>query len=174
MATTSILEQLKNEHDDIKKLFKKAEESRGYERTEIVRQLKKEILPHARSEEKTIYTLLKESLNFDADSPKDDINLALEAFEEHRVIEKLLQDLEGININHETWPAHLTVLKENIEHHIEEEEKKLFKLIKKHFSKEKLEELKTLYIMAKNSYDDTLPTQEKTNDWKPYNDIDFA
>jgi hemerythrin superfamily protein len=174
MATTSILEQLKNEHNDIKKLLKKAQESKDTERIDIVNQLKKELLPHAHSEEKTIYGLLKDSLNFDSDSSEEDMNMALEAFEEHRVIEKLLADLEGTNIYNESWPAHLAVLKENIEHHIEEEESKLFKLIKNHFSKEKLEELKTLYIIAKNADNNTLPTQDKIDDWKPYNDIDFA
>jgi hemerythrin-like domain-containing protein len=171
--TTTILDQLKNEHKELIELFKKAQNCNGFERTDILKQIKKEIVPHSRGEEKTIYTWLKESIEQDDKATQDEINLANEAYEEHRLIDKMLKDLEGTNINDEMWSARLMVLKENVEHHIEEEEKELFKLIKKHFSNDKLEEIRTLYIFAKDAYVENLPSQSQMKSKEPINDTPF-
>ena len=166
MTGLSILDQLKKEHDDVKKLFKKAETCEDYQRSNILQEIKEDLIPHARGEEKTLYSLLKVQLDA-GESPEKDINLSNEAYEEHRVADQLLEELENLKITDETWIAHLKVLKENIEHHIEEEEEELFVLAKKHFSNETLDEMKTMYIAAKDTYAESLPTQAQISEREP-------
>lgn len=169
MIASSILDQLKSEHNVVKKLFKKAENCEDYLRKHALQEIKQELVPHARGEEKTIYSLLRQRLGKEKAS-KEDINLINEAYEEHRVVDDLLKELENIDSNNEKWPAHLKVIKENVEHHIEEEEKDLFNLIKKHFSKEYLIELKTAYMIAKDTYAETLPSQSIISERQPSSD----
>lgn len=164
--TSNILEQLKTEHDEVKKLFKTAEDCEDNQRSDILQQIKEELIPHARGEEKTIYSLLKERLD-DEQSSEEDITLANEAYEEHRVADQLLKELERMDTTDEKWPALLKVFKENVEHHIKEEEQELFKLIKKHFTNENLNELKTVYMSVKETYSESLPSQSQINERRP-------
>ena len=46
----------------------------------------------------------------------------LEGFEEHHVADVIVKELENVSPGDEQWAAKFKVLKENIEHHIEEEE----------------------------------------------------
>lgn len=172
MTASNILEQLKNEHEEVKALFKVAEDCEEYERSDVLKLIKLELVPHARGEEKTVYSLLKERLD-DQRAPEKDITLANEAYEEHRVVDKLLKELEGIDVSDEKWAAHLKVLKENVEHHIKEEEEELFKLIKDHFSDDDLADLKAVYMTTKDRYSETLPSQSQIKERQPNSDAQF-
>ena len=166
MTPSTLLGQLKKEHEDVKLLFKKAEDCDQDERADVLQEIKEELVPHARGEEKTIYSLLKGLLD-NEDASEEDLNLANEAYEEHRVIDELLKSLESINANDEKWIAHLKVLKENVEHHIKEEELELFELIKKHFTADKLTELKAVYLSVKERFADSLPSQAQIRERQP-------
>ena len=50
----------------------------------------------------------------------------LEGYEEHHVVDLLMSELERLDVTDETWGAKAIVMKENIEHHIEEEEGEMF------------------------------------------------
>jgi hemerythrin-like domain-containing protein len=52
-------------------------------------------------------------------------------------------ELGQTDVTDETWGAKFKVMKENIEHHIEEEEGEMFDQARQVFSKEELEELGT-------------------------------
>ena len=69
---------------------------------------------------------------------KDEVR---EADEEHHVVKILLGELGKMNLSDEQFDAKLTVLKENIEHHVEEEEGELLPDAKKKLSSELLEQL---------------------------------
>ncbi len=56
-------------------------------------------------------------------------------------MKQLLSELDTEAKDDETWTAKFTVLKENIEHHVEEEEGELFKKARKVLSQEEIEEL---------------------------------
>ena len=77
-------------------------------------------------------------------------DITLEAFEEHRLVKQLLGELEKMDKGDEQWTARFTVLKENIEHHVEEEETDMFPKAKKVLGDEKAEELGTRMEAAKN------------------------
>jgi len=41
-------------------------------------------------------------------------------------VDLVMHELEGVPVDDETWAAKFTVMKENIEHHIDEEEGEMF------------------------------------------------
>jgi hemerythrin-like domain-containing protein len=52
--------------------------------------------------------------------------LILEGIQEHELVSQLLEELDSMNKGTEDWKAKLIVLRENVEHHVEEEENELF------------------------------------------------
>jgi hemerythrin superfamily protein len=85
-------------------------------RRELLHQLKQELNIHEKVEEKLFYPKLK----------SQEKELILEAYEEHHLVDKLLAELEKTDIKDEHWKAKITVLKENLMHHIKEEETEIF------------------------------------------------
>ena len=137
-------ELLKKDHEKVSGIFEKldATTERGVKtREELFTQLKQELDVHARIEEEIFYPLLKEA--------KETEELTLEAYEEHNVVKQLLTELEALPKDDETWGAKLTVLKENVEHHVEEEEGELFDGAREVLSSEQIEQLGTRMEEAK-------------------------
>jgi hemerythrin-like domain-containing protein len=127
---------LKNDHKKVAGLMDKIDESteRAVKtRDELFAQLKSELDIHAKIEETILYPVLEK-----ADTTHD---ITLEAFEEHRIVKQLLSELESEPKDAEEWTAKFTVLKENVEHHVEEEEGEMFKKARKVLSDEELEAL---------------------------------
>ena len=50
----------------------------------------------------------------------------LEGYEEHHVVDLLMGELEDLDVSDESWGAKAIVMKENVEHHMEEEEGEMF------------------------------------------------
>jgi hemerythrin-like domain-containing protein len=50
-------------------------------------------------------------------------------------------ELESLDVSDEAWGAKAIVMKENIEHHIEEEEGEMFKIARRVFDAEELDDL---------------------------------
>jgi len=57
--------------------------------------------------------------------------MVLEAYEEHDVVKLVLAELPRVDPEDERFEAKMTVLKEMVEHHVEEEEDEMFKLADK-------------------------------------------
>ena len=102
-------------------------------RDEMFAQLKSELDLHAMIEEEIFYPALEES--------EETRDITLEAYEEHRMVKQLLAELEAEPKDTEEWTAKCTVLKENIEHHVEEEEGEMFTKARKALSEEEIESL---------------------------------
>jgi hypothetical protein len=102
-------------------------------REEIFARLKEELDLHAAIEEEIFYPALE-----DAEETRD---ITLEAYEEHRLVKQLLSELEAAPKDSEEWSAKFSVLKENIEHHVEEEEEEMFKKARQALTEEEIEEL---------------------------------
>lgn len=137
-------ELLKKDHEKVSGIFEKLDkttENGVKTREELFTQLKTELDIHSQIEEQMLYPLLKEA--------KETHDITLEAIEEHNVVKQLLAELEELPKNDETWGAKLTVLKENVEHHVEEEEEEMFKDARKVLSSDELEELGTRMQEAK-------------------------
>lgn len=127
---------LKKEHEKITGLLSKLDETGDTAvktREKLFAQLKQELMTHSEAEEKTFYDALKE-----VDQTHE---IVLEGFEEHHVSNTLLAELDALPRDDEHWGAKLSVLKENVEHHVEEEEGEMFKKARKVLSSEQAEEL---------------------------------
>jgi hypothetical protein len=127
---------LKTDHDKVKKLLTEldATTERGVKtREELFATIKGELTVHETIEEEIFYPALKEH-------PKAK-DLVLEAYEEHHVVDTVMAELESLDVTDETWGAKATVMKENVEHHIEEEEKEMFAQARQVFDEQELEDL---------------------------------
>jgi len=116
-----IYETLHQEHEQVAKLFKEIEETSSgaiKTRERLFGQLKTALELHSRAEEKVFYPILKE---YDASHFQ-----ALEAAEEHHMVDLLLKELASLSKDKEEWLAKLCVLKESVLHHVDEEENELF------------------------------------------------
>jgi hemerythrin-like domain-containing protein len=129
-------ELMKQDHQKVSGIFEKLEPTteRGVKtREELFAQLKQELDIHARIEETIFYPAIKEA--------KETKDITLEAYEEHNVVKQLLAELDELPKDDETWGAKLKVLKENVEHHVEEEEGEMFTSAREVLSREQIEEL---------------------------------
>jgi len=127
---------LEEDHKKVKKLLTDLDSTteRGVKtREELFTKVKQELEVHEAIEEEIFYPALKEH-------PKAK-DLVLEAYEEHNVVDMVMKEIEGVAYDDETWGAKLTVMKENVEHHIEEEEGEMFKQARQVFSEEELADL---------------------------------
>jgi hypothetical protein len=124
---------LKDDHEKVSGIFEQLEpttERAVKTREELFTKLKQELDIHAYIEEKIFYPVLKQEAETRA--------ITLEGVEEHHVIKLLLNELAGMQVDSEQWTAKLKVLKENVEHHVEEEESEMFKGAREVLSKEQL------------------------------------
>lgn len=127
---------LKTDHDKVKRLLSELETTtaRGVKtRTELFATIKGELTLHEMIEEEIFYPELK------AHPRAEDI--VLEGFEEHHVVDMLMGELERLDVADETWGAKAKVMKENIEHHIEEEEGEMFRQARQVFDPDELDDL---------------------------------
>ena len=127
---------LKDDHDKVKGLLDKLDkttERAEVTRTEGLQALKQELTIHETIEEEILYPALKEFAK-----TRD---IALEAYEEHHVVDTVLAELDQTPVDDEAWAAKLTVMKENLEHHIEEEEGEMFAKARDIFDRDALESL---------------------------------
>ena len=130
------LKLLKADHDEVKKMLSDLEsttERAEKTRTEGLATLKSELEVHEAIEEEIFYPALKEH-------PKTK-DIALEGYEEHHVVDMVMDELEGVDVSDETWAAKFAVMKENLEHHIEEEEGEMFPKAEQVFTDGELGEL---------------------------------
>ncbi|MBI3802177.1 MAG: hemerythrin domain-containing protein [Nitrospirae bacterium] len=130
------IDLLKEDHEKVTELFEKLEpttERAVKKREELFEKLRNELEIHAQIEEEIFYPALKES-----DETRD---IVLESYEEHKIVKQLLEEMDTLGKESEEWTAKLTVLNENVEHHVEEEEGEMFKSARKVLSKEQLEDL---------------------------------
>jgi hemerythrin superfamily protein len=128
------IQLLKKDHKKVEKVFSDLE-NKTDDRRELFPELDREVTVHAEIEEKIFYPAAK------AAEPTRD--LVLESIEEHKQIKMVLADLEQTDMRTAEWGADLKVLKEDVMHHVGEEEDELFPKIQKLLSKEQLDELGT-------------------------------
>ena len=130
------LTMLEDDHRKMRGLLDELESTteRGVKtREELYATIKGELTVHEIIEEEIFYPALKEH-------PKAE-DIVLEAYEEHHVVDLVMAELEGLPVDDETWGAKAKVMKENVEHHMEEEEGEMFKQARSVFDRAELEEL---------------------------------
>lgn len=126
---------LKKQHKEVKSLFKKLESTDNPRmRRQLMTEIARNLEGHTAIEEEIFYPAVRELESRKAEK------MVLEAYEEHHVVKLVLAELPQVNPEDERFEAKMTVLSELVRHHVEEEEKEMFKLAQK-LGKNELEEL---------------------------------
>ena len=133
---TNAIEMLLDDHKKVKRLLDELDQTteRGVKtREELFTRIKSELTVHEIIEEEIFYPALKQH-------PKAE-DIVLEGYEEHHVVDVLMGELTSLPYDDETWGAKFTVMKENVEHHVEEEEGDMFVKARQVFDRDELNEL---------------------------------
>jgi hemerythrin superfamily protein len=120
---------LEGQHREVERLFAKLEKASGASKQGIFDEIADKLALHAAIEEKDFYPAVKAKRTED---------ILLESLEEHLGIKRVLADLLAIDVEDETFDAKAKVLKEQVEHHVGEEEDDLFPKVKKLMDEETL------------------------------------
>ena len=130
-----ILELLKEDHQKVKKLFEQGQQTQDKkQQKQIFKEIKSELERHTRLEETIFYPAMEEH-----EELKD---MVLESLEEHKQVKTVLREMGKLSPNSEKFKPKFKVLKDNVEHHAEEEEEgKMFPKIRKVINRAELEEL---------------------------------
>ena len=127
----NIYDELRKDHQKVIELLDKliaAEKSETKLRSKLVDQIRDELVPHARAEEAVLYNSIR-----DIATAGDVIG---HAYREHMETETLLRSLQVTDAVNVSWVNGAKKLKENLQHHIKEEEGKVFSAAQKLFTEE--------------------------------------
>jgi hemerythrin-like domain-containing protein len=128
---------LKDDHKQIKRLFREfrgSDESDTQRRGNLVEQMIELLTVHTYLENEVMYPEVRKLLP----EVEDDV---LESYEEHHVADVLALELWGMSPTNEHFTAKTTVLMENVEHHIEEEEGEWFPKVRAGLGRKELQDL---------------------------------
>jgi hemerythrin superfamily protein len=142
---TDILDTLKQEHNEVKELLTKLVDSqRGAERKSLLRRIKQSLVPHVRAEETVLYDAIL------ALRDKQSKQNGEEGYIEHGLADKMLGALGKItNAMSPEFSAAAKVLKELVEHHIDEEERNVWANARENFSDEERMAMNQRFLAAK-------------------------
>ena len=133
----NIINALVEHHQVLRQLYQQSESD-----PEIFEQYVRNLIVHHTMEEKYFYDLLEQI----SDARHD----ALEAVNEHHIIELIIKDSEDFPRDHERFPIKIEGLGEYTNHHLDEEEADIFPLAQQLFADEDLITLGKLFLKAKD------------------------
>jgi hemerythrin superfamily protein len=136
MSTDAIV-LLKEDHKEVRRLFREFE-SAGENATATKDRLAKKIL-----EELTVHTYIENEVMYPEvrkllPDVEDDV---LESYEEHHVADVLCMELAAMSPDDERFEAKMSVLMENVKHHMEEEEEEWFPKVREGLGRNQLKEI---------------------------------
>jgi hemerythrin superfamily protein len=117
---------LKNDHEAVSKLFKEFDnlgDQATKSKQDLVEKISQELTTHAYIEEAIFYPFAREQVP----DVEDDVK---EGLEEHHVLKVTIAELAAMSADDELYDAKVTVLKEVVEHHVEEEESDWFPTVR--------------------------------------------
>ncbi|SEK85708.1 Hemerythrin HHE cation binding domain-containing protein [Pseudomonas sp. NFIX51] len=144
------------DHERVKTILTQLSESteRGIKkRTDLLNKLEMEVTVHTQLEEQILYPAFKKA------GSKEQQVMYYEAKEEHRSVDSLvLPDLKATDPSAPEFAGRVKVVKELLEHHIDEEEREMFPQARKLLGKATLEQLGAEMEMLKAEYKKTMGT----------------
>jgi hemerythrin superfamily protein len=143
---------LKQDHQNVEQLFTRFEELASGKGTkakgDVVQKIVTQLSVHAGIEEQVFYPAVRAALA-DLDST------VLESLEEHHAVKLLLTEIEKTPPTADRFDAKVTVMIENVRHHVKEEEDELFPKVREAMTVQQLEELGQALEQAR----ETAPTR---------------
>jgi hemerythrin superfamily protein len=118
------IQLLKADHREVEKLFGQFEKAKGEtQQMKLARKICMELRIHTEIEEEIFYPTSRDFL--------DDDEIVNEAIVEHQAAKDLIDEIEQMDASDEMFEAKMKVLQEQIEHHVQEEEKEYFPKVQK-------------------------------------------
>jgi len=139
-ASPDALALLERDHDEGKALFAQADalsDTAHASRAKLFKEIDARLTLHTQVEERIFYPALKAKTKRNSDE-RDEV---LEAYEEHAAAKELIAKLERLDPSDETYKAKLQVLGEMVRHHIDEEQRVMFRQARALLSETELEDL---------------------------------
>lgn len=120
----AFFQMLKKDHVEVKGILGQLVETKELKKREdLFKKLTAELIPHMKAEELTFYAPLL--------GKKEAREDTLEGVEEHHVSDLIFKELERMPKGDDQWAAKMSVFQELVEHHIKDEESKVFKSAQK-------------------------------------------
>jgi hemerythrin-like domain-containing protein len=141
------ISMLKDDHKKVEQLFKRFEsagERAHVEKRNIVDRIIEELSVHAAIEEQLFYPVVRATVPGTED-------ITLESLEEHNIVKWVLSDLDSMSPEDERFDAKVTVLIENVRHHVDEEESELFPKVRDELGRSALGDLGDALAEAKKT-----------------------
>ncbi len=138
---------LRSDHKAVESLFKRFEKAgdKAYvAKREIVDRIIEELSVHTAIEEQVFYPMARSRV------PKTEA-IALESLEEHHIVKWVLSELDGLDPHDERFDAKVTVLIENVRHHVEEEQNDFFPMVRAAMGRKDLVEIGEALAKAKKT-----------------------
>ncbi|HEY5047812.1 MAG TPA: hemerythrin domain-containing protein [Rhizomicrobium sp.] len=142
---TDILDKLKQEHEEVDALLKQlVDTDSGSTRKSLLKKIKTALVPHLRAEQKVVYDAIIALRDKEAKVDGEEGHI------EHQLAERVLLSLDKMaSATSPEFTAGSKVLKELVEHHVEEEERNVWKDVREHFSDEERVEMCKKFEAAK-------------------------
>ncbi|MBF6195808.1 hemerythrin domain-containing protein [Nocardia sp. CDC186] len=135
--TTDAIVLLRDDHKAIRKLFRefeKAGEDATRAKADVVNKIIEALTVHTYLENECMYPEVRKLVP----DLEDDV---LESYEEHHVADVLVTELAAMKPDDEHFTAKTTVLIENVDHHIDEEENEWFPKVREALGRKQLQEI---------------------------------
>lgn len=118
------IQLLKADHREVEGMFGQFEKTNGAAtKTKLAEQICLALKVHTQIEEEIFYPAAREALS--------DEEMIDEAVVEHAAAKDLIAEIEAMEVGEDLFDAKVKVLSEQIEHHVQEEEKELFPQLQK-------------------------------------------
>jgi hemerythrin superfamily protein len=136
----NVIELLKKDHESVARLFAEfdaaKEAERDADKESAVSSICRELSLHAAVEEEIFYPAVETRAVGEDEKSEDSVK---EAYEEHALVKTLVAELSEMKADDEQFDAKVKVLKDLVEHHVEEEEGELMPRARKLLSEDELE-----------------------------------
>ena len=153
------LELLRQDYDRVRSLFTSFREAADAEDTDRMAGLTGEIFHelqvHTAIEEEVFYPMIHDAGGEDLTEHTD------ESYEEHHVVDVLIEEIRGLGASDPAYKAKMTVLMENVEHHASEEEDEMFPQVRELFSQNELESLGEELQAARTRHEASAMTKQE-------------
>jgi hemerythrin superfamily protein len=132
-APVNAIDLLEQQHREVKTLFNRYEKATALvEKRRLFEQIADDLAVHTAIEEKHFYPATRSARTQD---------LLQEAAEEHLQAKRIIADLLEMDVDDARFDAKMTVLREELDHHVEKEESELFPKVEKMLADDELEDL---------------------------------
>ncbi|HYP27991.1 MAG TPA: hemerythrin domain-containing protein [Blastocatellia bacterium] len=132
------LELLKHDHQEAMSMMDQLEmddqgDGSGQSKMTVFNQLKQALTLHTRMEEQLLYPALQNN--------EQTSDIITESYEEHQTVDEILAEMSGLSPSNSDFLTKLAELRENVEHHVEEEENEMFPKAEQILGQHRLQEM---------------------------------